>query len=125
MKILSGLFLITISLTLISQQKILFDCHGTEPFWNVSVTESSLIFQGPDIDSTVYYYKEIRHAIGIQPDYYYEFRLMKDGLTAGILILERVNDCKCSNGMSDELFEFDCILSLENATYTGCAARRK
>ncbi len=130
MKTIKTIFLFVITFVFTNaaahaDETILFHGFGTEPFWSLDVTETKVKFYGLDIDTMYFDYKNIKHAVGFTKEYYYEFSLLNNNQAAGVLIISKLSNCNCTDGMSDYNYEFECILILDKYTYRGCAVRRK
>ena len=92
-----------------------FQALGTEPFWAVEVLPGQLRYSDPEnIDGTTFAATEVREGDGIR----YSGTL--DGQPLSLL----VQPGTCIDGMSDNVYEWTAVLTIERRTLHGCARKR-
>lgn len=97
-----------------------FIARGNEPFWNVTVNRSGIVYSTPEIRNRRYPYTAPLTAMGRPTDLVRVYRL--NGQPSGVLVIKKVNSC--SDGMSDTVYPYDATLILGNRVMEGCAQRR-
>ena len=122
--IVSILFLMCAAGFTSAREKTLFMCSGTEPFWNAEVTGTMVKFHLMAEDSVIFSYSEILKAQGVGPDYIRIFKLENDKVKPAYLIIKQTEKCKCSDGMSDNEYEYESILIMDKIIYSGCANKK-
>ena len=108
-----------------AQGKILYSCGGTEPFWDAWVTDSEVLFTLMGQDSVVFRYSDKLKAEGLQSDYIMIFKLENDKVKPVYLIIKKTEKCKCTDGMSDNEYEYESYFIKDKITYFGCAIKGK
>lgn len=97
-----------------------FIAIGNEPFWNVTINRSGIVYSTPDSNSRRYPYVAPIAAMGRPADLVRVYRL--NGQPSGVLVIKKVN--ACSDGMSDNVYPYDATLIFSDRVMEGCAKRR-
>ncbi|WP_017654083.1 COG3650 family protein [Fortiea contorta] len=97
-----------------------FVARGTEPFWNLTLSKSGIIYSVPDGKKQTFPYVTPLAASGRTADFVrvYQFR----GRGNNTLIIKKVNTC--SDGMSDQNYPYSATLILGNQVLEGCAEKK-
>ena len=114
-------------------------CGGTEPFWDVQLSDSQVIFSVPGERRAIYTAPRYRAARGASIDFVMSVRATRGRST---LIAFVVNEGQmtvadkygsapsdpdayrvyCSDGMSDRGYPFSIHLIVDDSAYTGCCS---
>jgi uncharacterized membrane protein len=97
-----------------------FVAKGTEPFWNISVSKSGIVYSIPDAKKQTFPYVVPLAASGSPADKVRVYQLRGRG--NNILIIQKVSTC--SDGMSDKDYPYSATLILENKVLEGCAEKQ-
>lgn len=97
-----------------------FTVGGTEPFWNVTVSRSGIVYSAPDSNNRRYPYTAPITASGRPADLVRVYRL--SGQPNSMLIIKKAD--ACSDGMSDNVYPYDATLILGNRVLEGCAQKK-
>lgn len=126
MKKIYLLMLISLSFNVHAGDKddILFRCFGTEPFWSAEVSAGSVHMKMMSEDLYKFDYSGIINAGGVTEDFIKIFRLENDSVKSAYLIIKKNEACKCSDGMSDNKYEYEAYLVIDNSAYYGCAVKK-
>jgi uncharacterized membrane protein len=95
--------------------------RGTEPFWNVTVSKSGIVYSSPDTRKLTFPYVAPLTAAGRPADLVRVYRLRGRG-NHSILTIKKVS--ACSDGMSDKNYPYSATLILGNTVLEGCAERK-
>jgi uncharacterized membrane protein len=98
-----------------------FIIRGTEPFWNVTVSKSGIVYSSPDTRKLTFPYVAPLTAAGRPADLVRVYRLRGRG-NHSILTIKKVS--ACSDGMSDKNYPYSATLILGNTVLEGCAERK-
>lgn len=98
-----------------------FTSVGTEPFWNVTVSKSGIIYSSPDAKKQTFPYVTPIKATGRTADLVRVYRLQ--GKPNSMLIIKK--DSTCRDGMSDKQYPYSVTLILNNTVLEGCAEKNK
>ncbi len=93
-------------------------CSGTEPFWGLSVNGGEMQFKLFDDQSSFVVSGPIRSA---NSTLIWSFPIKNgDGVGSGVLFVKATGDC--SDGMSDQLYDFEVMFNLPEAggVFSGC-----
>jgi uncharacterized membrane protein len=97
-----------------------FIVRGNEPFWNVTINRSGIIYSTPEINRRRYPYTAPMRAEGRPADLVRVYRL--NGQPSGLLVIRKVD--ACSDTMSDIVYPYNATLILGNRVLEGCAQKR-
>jgi uncharacterized membrane protein len=97
-----------------------FNVVGTEPFWNVSVSKSGIVYSSPEVKKQTFPYVAPLRAAGRPEDLVRVYQLKGKGNNT--LILKKVD--KCSDGMSDKQYPYSATLILGTKVLEGCAEKK-
>ena len=97
-----------------------FIVRGNEPFWNVTISRSGIVYSTPDINRRRYPYNAPMRAEGRAADLVRVYRL--NGQPSGLLVIRKVD--ACSDTMSDIVYPYNATLILGNRVLEGCAQKR-
>lgn len=97
-----------------------FIVRGNEPFWNVTINRSGIIYSTPEINRQRYPYTAPMRAEGRPADLVRVYRL--NGQPSGLLVIRKVD--ACSDTMSDIVYPYNATLILGNRVLEGCAQKR-
>ncbi|MUG93339.1 hypothetical protein F7734_13235 [Scytonema sp. UIC 10036] len=97
-----------------------FNVVGTEPFWNVSVSKSGIVYSSPEVKKQTFPYVAPLKAEGRPEDFVRVYQLKGKGNNT--LILKKAD--KCSDGMSDKEYPYSATLILGTKVLEGCAERK-
>jgi uncharacterized membrane protein len=106
--------------TLASANTEEFISRGTEPFWNVTVSKSGIVYSSPDIKKQRFPYVTPLKASGRPADLVRVYQLR--GRANSMLIIKKVTSC--SDGMSDKQYPYSATLILGNTVLEGCAEKK-
>lgn len=97
-----------------------FNVVGTEPFWNVKINRTGIVYSSPEVRERKYAYTAPLKAQGRPADMVRVYQLR--GQQSGTLILKKVSSC--SDGMSDKVYPYSATLMFGNQVFDGCAERK-
>lgn len=89
---------------------------GTEPFWNVTVKKSGIVYSSPSAKKQTFPYVAPLSAAGRTPDTIRVYRLRGGYRT---LVIKKQN--ACSDGMSDKEYPYSATFIMNNTVLDGCA----
>ncbi len=90
-----------------------FNCHGNEPFWYVKIEpDSGIVYNQMDEGMTRFPYKAPRLE---------GTRMIFESNVDGSKIKITIDPGQCSDGMSDELYPYACMVEKDKTTLSGCA----
>jgi uncharacterized membrane protein len=98
---------------------VLFKCFGTEPFWNIQVRKSGILFSNFE-DSTLFAYKEPISAVSRPVEYFMTYFLEDQKGNKAQLVAQKGENCPCSDGMSDNDYEYHVSFLYKNQMWEGC-----
>ena len=93
---------------------------GNEPFWNVTVTSTGILYKTPETQIQFPYVKPLQ-AIGRVTGSTMVYPLRK-GNQQGTLVLQKRPSGLCNDTMSDNLYPYSATLILNNTVVSGCAS---
>ena len=93
---------------------------GNEPFWNVTVTPTGILYKTPETQIQFPYVKPLQ-AIGRVTGSTIVYPLRK-GNQQGTLVLQKRTSGFCNDTMSDNLYPYSATLILNNTVVSGCAS---
>ncbi len=93
---------------------------GNEPFWNITVTPTGILYQTPETQIRFPYVKPLQ-AIGRVTGSTMVYPLRK-GNQQGTLILQKLTSGFCNDTMSDSLYPYSATVILNNTVLSGCAS---
>jgi uncharacterized membrane protein len=94
---------------------------GTEPFWNVTIDSTGIVYSTPDAPKIRFPYVKPLQAEGRQTASTMVYPLRK-GTQQGTLVLQKVQSGFCNDGMSDYQYAYSATLILNNRVFSGCAS---
>lgn len=97
-----------------------FVCHGTEPFWRLDISPEKIVYNEMSLGNVPMQTVTPRAAEGHAKDYvlvYQTAALMSNQPVS--LVLHR-DEGGCSDGMSDQSFEYDVTVIFPKRVMTGC-----
>jgi uncharacterized membrane protein len=97
-----------------------FNIVGTEPFWNVTVSKSGIVYSSPNAKKQTFPYVTPIKAVGRTADIVRVYRLQ--GKPNSMLIIKK--ESTCSDGMSDKQYPYSVTLILNNTVLEGCAEKK-
>jgi uncharacterized membrane protein len=102
-------------------EKVLFECIGTEPFWSAKITDKRIYFEdfGTETRESCTYIIKIPHNRSEASGQIFEGKL-----SAGIIrviILPKEKQCPCSDGMSETDYLYEVLIEQNGAYTQGCA----
>ena len=89
---------------------------GTEPFWNVRVNKSGIVYSSPSAKKQTFPYVTPLSAAGRTPDTVRVYHLRGGNHT---LVIKKHN--ACSDGMSDKEYPYSATFIMNNTVLDGCA----
>lgn len=107
----------------VGTDKILFRAFGTEPFWGTEVRKSGVIFSISGMDSTLFAYTEPVSASGRPEEYFKTYFLKHKNGKKAQLVIKKAEDCPCSDGMSDNEYEYHAFFLYDNMMLEGCGEK--
>ena len=93
---------------------------GNEPFWNITVTPTGILYQTPETKIRFPYVKPLQ-AIGRVTGSTMVYPLRK-GNQQGTLVLQKLTSGFCNDTMSDRLYPYSATVILNNTVLSGCAS---
>jgi len=103
----------------IGTDSVLFKSFGTEPFWSVEVRKSGILFSNFE-DSTLFVYKEPISAVSRPIDYFMTYFLEDKNGNKAQLVAKKGENCPCSDGMSDNDYQYHVSFLYNNQMWEGC-----
>ncbi|WP_460207008.1 COG3650 family protein [Scytonema sp. NUACC21] len=97
-----------------------FNVVGTEPFWNVTVSRSGIVYSSPEVKRLAFPYVTPLRAAGRPDDFVRVYQLKGKGINT--LIIKK--DDQCSDGMSDKVYPYSATFILGNKVLEGCAEKK-
>jgi uncharacterized membrane protein len=102
------------------QTKTAWKITGTEPFWNIAMHGDTVLYTrlNEKIDSITF---SIHHFSS--QDSVFEYHLLDTKEREGNLVIRR-GSAPCSDGMSDQVYEYRAKLHYVQETLIGCAEKK-
>lgn len=97
-------------------QDTLYQFFGTEPFWGMVVAKPLSVYTSADGDTLFLELTRIRQAQA-RPEGYVQVFEFGNGQS---LVLRQMNNCSCSDGMSDREHPLQATLILKEKVLEGC-----
>jgi uncharacterized membrane protein len=91
-----------------------FKIIGTEPFWGLAVSQSGFVYSTPERKRKLSNYVSPLKAQGRTADSLRVYRMQGNNT----LIIQKGS---CSDGMSDETYDYSAVLMMSNKVLSGCA----
>ncbi len=104
----------------IGTDSILFSAFGTEPFWGAEVRKSGVVFSISGMDSTLFTYTEPVPASSRPIEYFMTYFLEHKNGKKAQLVIKKGEDCPCSDGMSDNNYDYHAFFLYDNMMFEGC-----
>lgn len=107
-----------------------FTCTGTEPFWKLEIKDSSVLLQdGNKISGqSKLALKSVkpRSAEGVSADMIrvYEATSNERNARPMTIVVQKREESKCSNGLSDPIFLYDVIVVTQRVIFVGCCENK-
>ena len=107
-----------------------FTCTGTEPFWKLEIKDSGVLLQDGNklTGQSKLSLKSVkpRLAEGAAPDAVrvYEAGSSERNAKPMTIVVQKREETKCSNGMSDPIFPYDVIVVTQRVVFVGCCANK-
>jgi uncharacterized membrane protein len=101
-------------------------CTGTEPFWELKITDSSILLQDGNkvTGQSKMTLKSVkpRPAAGAEPSavQVYEAVGAERNAKPVTIVVQKRQETKCSNGMSDPIYAYDVIVVTPRVVLMGC-----
>ena len=105
-------------------------CTGTEPFWQLTINDSTILLQDGNkvTGQSKLTLKSVkpRPAAGAPPSavQVYEAASSERNAKPVTIVMQKREETKCSNGMSDPIYPYDVIVVTPNVVFMGCCANR-
>jgi uncharacterized membrane protein len=107
-----------------------FTCTGTEPFWKLEIRDTGVLLQDGNKVSgqsklTLKSVKP-RLAAGVPPDavMVYEAGGSERNAKPITIVVQKREESKCSNGMSDPIYPYDVIVVTQRVIFVGCCENK-
>lgn len=116
-----ALALVTTGALLGTAQADLLRCHGTEPFWNLEISGDGIFLQdysSDDWERRIEYRNVPETRTEGSSTFEYRTTNLETGAAAVISVTPTPG--QCSNGMSDEMFDYSVRLVDGGFVRTGC-----
>jgi uncharacterized membrane protein len=104
----------------------IFTCTGTEPFWQLTIKDSTILLQDGNKLSgqsklTLKAVKP-RTALGAPPSAVQVFEASTGERNAKpmTIVVQKREESRCSNGMSDPIYPYDVIVVTPRVVFMGC-----
>jgi uncharacterized membrane protein len=107
-----------------------FTCTGTEPFWKLEIRDKGVVLQDGNKVSgqSKLSLKSVkpRAAEGVPPDTVMVFEAGGNERNAKpmTIVVQKREETKCSNGMSDPIFPYDVIVVTQRVVFIGCCENK-
>lgn len=96
-------------------------CTGTEPFWNLEINGSKMVYSDPVMNSKVTFKVSERIVPNGTSDTY-ALAIKASKGSNNVVATIRAGDC--NDGMSDESYEYDIFFVTKGAAYIGCCGKK-
>lgn len=93
---------------------------GTEPFWNIYIHEDTVLYSRLNENTDTIYFENHHYS---DRDSIIEFHLM-DGNKKEAELVIRKEITPCSDGMSDNTYEYSATFAYGNEILRGCATKQ-
>jgi len=107
-----------------------FTCSGTEPFWQLTINDSTILLQDGNkvTGQSKLTLKSVkpRPAAGAPPSAVQVFEATSGGRngTSMTIVVQKREETKCSNGMSDPIYPYDVIVVTPKIVFMGCCENK-
>jgi uncharacterized membrane protein len=107
-----------------------FTCTGTEPFWKLEIRDKGVLLQDGNkvTGQSKLSLKSVkpRSAAGAPPDTVMVFEAGGSERNAKpmMIVVQKREETKCSNGLSDPIFPYDVIVVTQNVVFVGCCENK-
>jgi uncharacterized membrane protein len=105
----------------IGTDSVLFKSFGTEPFWSVEIRKSGVLFSNFE-DSTVFAFVEPVSASSRPVEYFMTYFLEDQNGNKAQLVAKKGENCPCSDGMSDNDYQYHVSFLYKNQMWEGCGS---
>ena len=105
-------------------------CTGTEPFWQLTINDSTILLQDGNkvTGQSKLTLKSVkpRPAAGAPPGAVQVYEATTGGRNgaAMTIVVQKREETKCSNGMSDPIYPYDVIVVTPRVVFMGCCANK-
>lgn len=96
-----------------------FECVGTEPFWNLSLTEAKFTFKQPNKPAISMSSVKPQPAESVEPDHVRVYRTKANAKNYIIVIQKQ----SCTNGMTDFEYAYEALF-IDDKVYHGCCTKK-
>ncbi|OGT52815.1 MAG: hypothetical protein A3F17_05340 [Gammaproteobacteria bacterium RIFCSPHIGHO2_12_FULL_41_15] len=98
-----------------------FHCFGTEPFWTLDICSTQFRYHTPEPFNRLLAIVKPRHVKGMKSSYLqvYETHFTRSK-SQRVSIIIKDNPQGCTDGMSEELHEYDAIVIMPDQVLAGC-----
>jgi len=103
-----------------------FVCTGTEPFWKLEIRDNGVVLQDGNkvTGQSKLTLKSVkpRLAAGASPESVMVFEAGGSEKSARpvTIVVQKREESKCSNGLSDPIYPYDVIVVTQRAVFVGC-----
>jgi uncharacterized membrane protein len=104
-----------------------FKCGGTEPFWDLSISDREISYESSSLASSFKLEPTApESARGAAADYVLVYRTRIVGVRDEpvTLVLQKSLESKCSDGMSETRFPFYVVFITRRNVLTGCCMKK-
>ena len=107
-----------------------FTCTGTEPFWQLTINDKTILLQDGNkvTGQSKLTLKSVkpRPAAGAAPNavQVFEAATSEHNAKAVTIVVQKREETKCSNGMSDPIYPYDVIVVTPNVVFMGCCQNK-
>jgi uncharacterized membrane protein len=107
-----------------------FTCTGTEPFWKLEIRDSGVVLQDGNkvTGQSKLTLKSVkpRLAEGAPPDavMVYEAGVSEKNARPMTIVVQKREESKCSNGLSDPIYPYDVIVVTQRVVFMGCCQNK-
>ena len=109
----SAFLALALTLASLSTHAATYNCVGTEPFWNLKVTDKTMTYSNPALESTMTLkVTSVADAVGFTPGF---ARIIRSKYTRLTLI-----SGACNDGMSDDTFTHHAMFESAEGIFAGC-----
>jgi uncharacterized membrane protein len=118
--------LVTLCLSALPAAAVDLVCTGTKPFWKLEITNSEISFEDgnkvsgfADLELKVV---KPRSALGAPPEAVRVYETTTGGKrsTAMTIIVQKREETKCADNLSDPVFPYDVIVITPRSVFVGC-----
>lgn len=97
-----------------------FDCIGTDPFWNLSITDQKFTFKQKTTQAVTMPATEPKPAENMNMEHIRVFRTKLSNKDIIIIIQKQ----SCTDGTSPEVFTYEGLLITSDKVFHGCCSKK-